>query len=205
MSHGLGGTSVPANIPAGGWGGGIGWLTINAHAAGRGNGGGRGNGYGDAAGHGYGGDWGYGHTFYGYDYGTRYMRGDASDGWSVLQDSNKQTTNKEKEMTDTQEITHPLIGTHAIIRGDRSGVFFGVIESLDPAANEVVLTDVRHIWRWAGSANTAELAAHGVGKPKECKFVAAGKILIWDVVEVIPCSPAAVESLSAVPPWEECS
>ena len=99
--------------------------------------------------------------------------------------------------------THPLIGAHAIIRGDRSGVFFGVIKSLDAATNEVVLSEARHIWRWAGSANTAELAAHGVGKPKECKFVDTETIVIWDVVEVIPCSPVAVDSLRAVPSWVE--
>ncbi len=97
-----------------------------------------------------------------------------------------------------------LIGAYVIVRGDRSGVFFGVVESLNPATNEVILADVRHIWRWEGSANTAELAAHGVAKPDGCKFVGAGRIMIWDAIEVIPCSVRAIGSLLAVPWWEEC-
>ena len=96
-----------------------------------------------------------------------------------------------------------VIGNWVIVRGDRSGVFFGNVESLDPATNEVILTDVRHIWRWEGAANTAELAAHGVGKPEGCKFAAAGHIMVWDAIEVIPCSAHAVTSLSAVELWEE--
>ena len=115
-----------------------------------------------------------------------------------------ETSNDVENLKATPREVSDLIGAHVIVRGDRSGVFFGVLESLDAATNEVILADVRHIWRWEGSANTAELAAHGVAKPDGCKFAHAGRIMVWDVLEVIPCSPRAIESLLAVPLWEEC-
>ena len=97
-----------------------------------------------------------------------------------------------------------VLGRDCIIRGDRSGVFFGCVARIDPATNTVELESARHIWSWQGAANTAELAAHGVGKPEECKFVETpDRIQIWDVIEVIPCSTAAAESLSNVPLWSE--
>ena len=97
-----------------------------------------------------------------------------------------------------------VLGRDCIIRGDRSGVFFGCVTRIDPDMNTLELERAIHIWSWQGAANTAELAAHGVGKPNECKFVAApDRIQIWDVIEVIPCSAAAAESLSNVPLWTE--
>ena len=97
-----------------------------------------------------------------------------------------------------------VLGRDCIIRGDRSGVFFGTVAAADPATNTVELENARHIWSWQGAANTAELAAHGVGKPNDCKFVEApDRIQIWDVIEVIPCSTAATESLLNVPLWSE--
>ena len=98
---------------------------------------------------------------------------------------------------------HPLIGTYVLIRGDRSGVFVGYLTRLDPATSTVELDQGRHIWSWQGAANTAEIAAHGVAQPKACKFVGAPqRIQIWDVIEVIPCTPRAEECLRAVPLWE---
>ena len=99
---------------------------------------------------------------------------------------------------------HPLIGEWVLIRGDRSGVFVGFLRRIDPATNTVELDEARHIWSWQGAANTAEIAAHGVGQPKACKFVAApDRIQIWDVIEVIPCTPRAEKCLRAVPLWSE--
>ena len=97
-----------------------------------------------------------------------------------------------------------VLGRDCIIRGDRSGVFFGCVERIDPATSTVELERAIHIWSWQGAANTAEIAAHGVGAPKACKFVACpDRIQIWDVIEVIPCTPRAEECLRAVPLWSE--
>ena len=44
-----------------------------------------------------------------------------------------------------------------IVRGDRSGVFFGrIVERHD---REVTLTDCRRVWYWDGAASLSQLAA----------------------------------------------
>ena len=94
------------------------------------------------------------------------------------------------------------VGKYCVIRGDRSGVFCGTVMSVDPATNTVWLTEARHVWTWWGAANTAEMAAWGLAQPDMCKIVEpVGKIEIWDVIEVIPCTYAAEASLRAVPIW----
>ena len=95
-----------------------------------------------------------------------------------------------------------MLNTHVIVRGDRSGVFFGILANRD--GREVTLIDARHIWYWSGAANTAEMANSGVSKPNDCKIVApVGTLLVLDAIEVLACTPEAVESLSAVPAWSK--
>ena len=89
-----------------------------------------------------------------------------------------------------------------IVRGDRSGVFYGLMTNR--SGTEVTLQDARHIWYWAGAANTAEIANSGVSKPSECKIVApVARLLVLDAIEVIVCTQAARESLDAVPAWSQ--
>jgi hypothetical protein len=89
-----------------------------------------------------------------------------------------------------------------IVRGDRSGVFYG--DLLERNGTEVTLGNCRHIWYWAGAANTAEIANSGVSKPKDCKIVApVSRILILDAIEVLDCTAEAVASLDAVSPWSK--
>lgn len=87
-----------------------------------------------------------------------------------------------------------------IVRGDRSGVFYGDLIARD--GTEVTLGQARHVWYWAGAANTAEIANAGVSKPDDCKIVApVSRILILDAIEVLDCTELAVASLDAVSPW----
>lgn len=93
------------------------------------------------------------------------------------------------------------IGKRVIVRGDRSGVFFGTLTSRN--GREVRLTDVRRLWYWSGAASDFQLAAEGVKKPNECKFtVAISEIEILDAIEVLPCTDDAIESLSSVAVWK---
>lgn len=107
--------------------------------------------------------------------------------------------------TEAVQATPPAqssVGKFCVIRGDRSGVFYGVVEYADAATNTVHLAQARHVWRWSGAANTAEMAAHGLSKPDECKIVEPVEMIqIWDVIEVLPCTPAAEASLRSIPVW----
>ena len=88
-----------------------------------------------------------------------------------------------------------------IIRADRAGVFFGHIK--ERRGSEVDLTDVRRIWYWDGACSLSQLATEGTKKPKECKFtVTVPEMTVLGVIEVIPCTDAAVKSIMAVKEWK---
>lgn len=88
-----------------------------------------------------------------------------------------------------------------IIRAERAGVFFGTITRKD--GNEVELKDCRRLWYWDGACSISELAVNGTTAPKQCKFsVTVKEITVLGVIEVIPCTDAAVKSIEAVPVWK---
>lgn len=93
------------------------------------------------------------------------------------------------------------IGKIVIVRGDRSGLFFGTLASR--VGQEVKLTDVRRLWYWDGAASDFQLAAEGVKAPKRCKFtMVISEIEILDAIEVLPCTEQAIKSLSSVAVWK---
>ena len=88
-----------------------------------------------------------------------------------------------------------------IVRCDRSGVFYGEIESR--AGQDVVMKNARCLWRWYGAASLMQLALEGVKQPKDCKFtVTVGSLEVLDAIEILPCTDAAVKSIEAVKLWK---
>lgn len=88
-----------------------------------------------------------------------------------------------------------------IVRGDRSGVFFGTLEMRN--GREVKLSNCRRLWYWDGAASNFQLASEGVKAPKNCKFtVAIQEIEILDAIEIIPCTEKAINSLESVAVWK---
>lgn len=87
-----------------------------------------------------------------------------------------------------------------IIRGDRSGVFFGHISHRE--GREVTITERRRLWYWAGAASLSQMAAEGVKRPLECEFaMAVDELVILDAIELIPCTDAAAGNIKAVSVW----
>lgn len=88
-----------------------------------------------------------------------------------------------------------------IVRGDRSGVFFGTL--MERTGNEVKLANCRRIWYWDGAASISQLAVDGTKRPENCKFtVFVPEIEILDALEIIPCSEKAIASIESVPVWK---
>ena len=88
-----------------------------------------------------------------------------------------------------------------IIRGDRSGVFFGTL--VERKGQEVKLANCRRLWFWDGAASISQLAVDGTTCPGNCKFtVVVSEIEILDVIEVIPCTDKAIKSIESVPVWK---
>lgn len=94
-----------------------------------------------------------------------------------------------------------MIGKKVIVRGDRSGVFFGTLA--EKQGQEVVLTGCRRIWFWDGACSISQLAVDGTQEPKKCNFtVTVDEIGILDAIEIIPCTEKAVISIEGVKEWK---
>ena len=93
-----------------------------------------------------------------------------------------------------------FIGKKVIVRGDRSGVFFGTLAEKD--GKEVRLGNCRRIWYWSGANSISQLAVDGVTRPSDSKFtVAVSEIIITDAIEIIPCTDKAIENIEGVKEW----
>jgi len=87
-----------------------------------------------------------------------------------------------------------------IVRTYSAGVFAGFVESRK--GREVVMTQARRIWYWAGAASLSELATTGTSKPGECKFpVPVARIVLTEAIEILDVTPTARKSIEAVPVW----
>ena len=92
-------------------------------------------------------------------------------------------------------------GKYVIVRGDRSGVFAGALESHE--GREVVLTNCRRLWYWDGAASISQIAKEGVKRPNSCKFtVTVDRIVILDAIEIIPATAEAEANIKAVKEWK---
>lgn len=88
-----------------------------------------------------------------------------------------------------------------VIRGDRSGVFFGNI--LEKEGTEVRIGNCRRLWYWEGACSLSEVAQIGTAKPDKCKFtVTVEELIITDCIELIKCTEEAVEIIKGVEEWK---
>ncbi len=93
-------------------------------------------------------------------------------------------------------------GKYCMVRTYSAGVFAGRV--ISRAGKEVTLADARRIWYWSGAASLSQLATNGTSKPDQCKFpVPVAKVILTEVIEIIPITPAAEKSIKAVPIWQE--
>lgn len=89
-----------------------------------------------------------------------------------------------------------------IVRGDRSGVFFGEIKERN--GREITMTNVRRLWYWDGAASISQLAQEGTVRPNNCKFtVTVDEVLVLDAIEIDKCSDKAIASIEAVAEWKK--
>lgn len=88
-----------------------------------------------------------------------------------------------------------------IVRGDRSGVFFGTLAAKE--GQEVKLENCRRLWYWDGAASLSQLAKEGVTRPDNCKFtVTVDEIIITDAIEIILCTDEAIRNIEGVSEWK---
>lgn len=94
-----------------------------------------------------------------------------------------------------------FLNKKVIVRGDRSGVFFGTLAAKE--GKEVKLTNCRRLWYWAGANSISQLAAEGTKRPQDCNFtVSVSDIIITDAIEIILCTDEAINSIEGVNVWK---
>ena len=88
--------------------------------------------------------------------------------------------------------------SYSIIRCDRSGVFFGKVESLK--GQTAVIKDARQIWYWEDAASVMQIAKDGVGGGS--KVTVCADIVVTDAIQIIPCSEKAKACLRGFKEWK---
>jgi len=95
-----------------------------------------------------------------------------------------------------------IVGKYCMVRTYSAGVFAGTV--VERNGKEVLLSDARRIWYWAGAASLSQLATKGTSKPNQCKFPAeVSEVLLTEAIEIIPITGLARKSISEVPVWED--
>lgn len=90
---------------------------------------------------------------------------------------------------------------YVIVRTYSAGVFAGILVSKE--GREVVLSDARRLWYWAGAASLSQLAVSGTSQPSKCKFpVPVPSVTLTEAIEILDVTPDAEKSIKAVPVWQ---
>lgn len=101
-----------------------------------------------------------------------------------------------------REISVNLDGLkYCIVRTHSAGVFAGYVKERN--GKEATLLKARRLWYWDGAASLSELAMHGTALPQNCKFpCAVEEVELTEVIEVIPATVKARESIEGVKEWK---
>jgi len=95
-----------------------------------------------------------------------------------------------------------MLGKYCIVRTYSAGVFAGILDSLDD--KKAIVKGARRLWYWEGAASLSQLAIEGTSQPNKCKFPCeVPEVLLAEVIEVIPCTAKAIESIAVVPVWKQ--
>jgi len=91
---------------------------------------------------------------------------------------------------------------YCIVRTYSAGVFAGYLK--EKKDQEGIVLNARRLWYWKGAASLSQLSVDGVSAPSECKFPCeVESVELTQIIEVIPCTKKAQDSIANVPVWKE--
>lgn len=94
-----------------------------------------------------------------------------------------------------------MLNKKVIVRGDRSGVFFGTL--IKKEGKEVTLQNARKLFYWDGAGAVEQIAVDGVSKQNNCKFtVVVAELVVMDAIQIIPCTDKASKCIEEVKVWK---
>ena len=90
---------------------------------------------------------------------------------------------------------------YCIVRTEKAGVFAGNCTQRN--GNELTIKNARRLWYWNGAATISQLSVDGTASPSTCKFtVPVDELEVFGVIEIIPCTKKAEESIKGVREWK---
>ena len=96
--------------------------------------------------------------------------------------------------------TEKILNNICIVRGDRSGVYFGKIVYFNN--KEAIIEECRQIHYWKGACSCIDLATIGSTNINCCKITRkVDSITLTDVISVIPMTKKAIKILSEAETW----
>lgn len=93
-----------------------------------------------------------------------------------------------------------IIGKNCIVRGNRSGVFFGKVVSVDKECVE--MENARCIYYWQGALSVLEIAKNGVDSDSKLTTT-VDSIVLLDVIEIVPCTEKTIIQLNGIEEWKK--
>lgn len=102
----------------------------------------------------------------------------------------------------TKETAKDVNGfAYCIVRTTSAGVFAGYL--MERNNMEATILNSRRLWYWDGAASLSQLSQEGVKNPSGCKFPCeVPEMILTQVIEIIPCTQTAMESIKGVPIWQ---
>ena len=97
----------------------------------------------------------------------------------------------------SNDYKHPYVGNYVLIRTYASGVHVGTLKEYDPQTRHGYLTDTRRIYYWEGAFTLHAVSVNGITGGK--MPITIPEIMLSDVLEIIPCSKAAINNLKNFP------
>lgn len=94
-----------------------------------------------------------------------------------------------------------MVGKYVIVRSDKSGVFFGILDKKDKT--ELTLKNVRKFYYFSGANTVEDLATQGALNPSNCKLtVEVDELIIDNYCQIIPCTEKAIKQNKSIPIWK---
>lgn len=91
---------------------------------------------------------------------------------------------------------------YCIVRTYSAGVFAGYYDRKNKG-QEGTVYNARRIWYWTGAASLSQLAIDGTSSPDTCKFPEeVEEIDLKQIIEVLPCTEKAKQSILSVKIWK---
>ena len=95
--------------------------------------------------------------------------------------------------SNTANIADGMVGKYAIVRCYSAGVHAGIVAAID--GDKAILTNSRRLWSWKAAKGVALSGVAQFGIVGGKIDAANPEIYLTGVIEVIPCTDAAKESI----------